>query len=95
MTMHLKSEQSLYPRCDSNDRSAMTRVFEEVTCRACIRMTLDVLESGGDPDVDFAACHCGLPANDCGNGIENICDACLADWEAAGEPEECPRCVAA
>ena len=54
MAMHLKSTASLYPVCDSNDCQTMTRVFDWVTCPACIRMTLDVLESGGDPDVLFA-----------------------------------------
>ena len=52
--VHMKNGQTFIRICDSADPGYGTRVFEEVTCPACIRMTLDVLESGGDPDVDFA-----------------------------------------
>ena len=37
-----------------------------------------------------AACHCGAPAVERGNGMADICDLCLAAWQAAGEPESCP-----
>ena len=37
-----------------------------------------------------AACHCGAPAVERGNGMADVCDRCLAAWTAAGEPEACP-----
>ena len=41
---------------------------------------------------DTITCHCGAPAIDCGNGMEDICEPCFTAWQAAGEPESCP-CV--
>lgn len=35
-------------------------------------------------------CHCGAPAVERGNGMEDVCDVCLIAWQVAGEPESCP-----